>query len=382
MASPLLAFEPGEFCRWVSWPSTTVSSTTAPADDADATPGDFDASSFIPAWPAFKEPIHAFFAMEDVQRWDHASFRMERTICRAPQNKGRVDQMLDACTSVYVAVKTMPNDWVCECQELFAQRHPFACERPWVDICCTAFLTSIRFPYVCPLLGVYRSSNSTSVVTEFASHGDLFGWAAACGEAPGQARERLVRPLAGQIADAVRRLHDLSIVHGDISAENVLLVREAGAGGLRVQIIDFGMATGDRWPRGGGQGGGQGRAPYRAPEVHSGEAYDGFLADAFAVGVVLCSVLMREFPWTSTRPGACRAFTHFQAHGFDAFAARRKCFKQKLTMAECTSELSRPVLAGLLSVSPSDRLTLGECVWQDGDDRPSLWHLPWMQPVS
>lgn len=65
---------------------------------------------------------------------------------------------------------------------------------------------------------------------------------------PGVQRELLIRPVASDLLDAVRWLHDLGVAHRDLSMENVLLAREEG--GLRPKLIDFGMATLSRETRG------------------------------------------------------------------------------------------------------------------------------------
>mmetsp|Transcript_18532 Transcript_18532/g.43679 ORF Transcript_18532/g.43679 Transcript_18532/m.43679 type:complete len:379 (+) Transcript_18532:65-1201(+) len=319
-------------------------------------------------------PLHKYLGATDLQRWEPGRFRMEDTIQVAPRNKARVDHMFDATTGKDVAVKKVPNDWICECHALFAQQYPNATERPWVALGCAALLTDLAYPYVCPLLGVYRSRRSTYIVTELAPERDLFSWLRRCNESPGPARESLVRPLARQIVDAVRILHDLNIVHRDISVENLLVSPRAKDGALQIQLIDFGMSTRSRYL----QGGRQGKACYQAPEIHSGQIYDGFVSDAFAVGTVLFGMLTRAYPWSSTRPGCCKAFQFFERHGFGAFAKRKKCFGQNHTVAQCMSVPLLRLLEGLLSIYPSNRFSLGEGVQFDGPERTSVWQETWL----
>eukprot|EP00413_Alexandrium_margalefii_P048241 CAMPEP_0204610576 /NCGR_PEP_ID=MMETSP0661-20131031/61577_1 /ASSEMBLY_ACC=CAM_ASM_000606 /TAXON_ID=109239 /ORGANISM="Alexandrium margalefi, Strain AMGDE01CS-322" /LENGTH=590 /DNA_ID=CAMNT_0051622393 /DNA_START=71 /DNA_END=1844 /DNA_ORIENTATION=- len=427
--------------------------------------GGSDASCDVAPLPASQELLDAAFSVDEIQSWEHANMRMERVLHAATASRGRVDHMIDAATGEHVAVKRKPNDWICDgredfarrhpgaaeqpwtdlcctafltsvefpyvcplrkvyrserfthvvtelathgdlfqwstaCKEEpgparegehvavkrkpndwicdgredFAQRHPGAAEQPWMDLCCTAFLTSVEFPYVCPLRMVYRSEGFTHVVTELATHGDLFQWSTACKEEPGPAREALVLPLAVQVMDAVRRLHDLSLVHGNICAENFLLSRRAGEDELHVELIDFGRSSTERFSRGGAEG----KPSYRAPEMHSGGVFDRVLADGFALGVVLYSMLVQEYPWRSTRPGACKAFDFFQRHGFRAFAARRKCFNRSQTVAQCMSEPVMQVLEGLLCANPSERSTLGDSEGLDSIAHTSIWQMAWL----
>lgn len=324
--------------------------------------------------------MQQFFAAADVQRWDAGRFAMVRTIQDAPRNQGQVHHMVDSFTRANVAVKQMKNEWVCDSHAAFAAVYPHETERPWVDIGCNAFLTSVAYPYVCPLLGVYRDAERTSVVTELASEGDLFTWAMACDSEPGLEREAAVRPLALQILDAVRMLHDLNIVHGDISAENILLSRRATDGELQIQLIDFGMSSVVRFAHVD-----RGKPTYQAPEVHSGEAFDGFLSDAFAVGVALYGLLMLAYPWNSTKPDSCKAFEFLKKSGFRALVAKRRCLNRSGSVGQRMSEPLIQLLQGLLAVDPADRLTLGECaIFAGGDGHPaarSAWQEPWVQGV-
>jgi len=210
------------------------------------------------------------------------------------------------------------------------------------------------------------------MVTELASQGDLLAWSTACKEAPGVARESLVLPLARQIMDAVRQLHDLDIAHGGISLDTMLVSHQAVDGGLRIHFDDFGVSS-SRYTSSR-----QGKPSYLAPEVHETEAHDGFRSDAFAVGVVVYSLLAAMYPWHSTHPGGCKAFEFFQRHGFRDFIARRKCFQQSRTLAQCMSESVMWMLEGLLSVNPSTRLTLGEGVFGGRDPKTSVWQEPWV----
>mmetsp|Transcript_131926 Transcript_131926/g.341437 ORF Transcript_131926/g.341437 Transcript_131926/m.341437 type:complete len:429 (+) Transcript_131926:86-1372(+) len=327
------------------------------------------------------EALHLAFDPANVQEWQPKRFERLGKVQDAVRNRGHVDQMLDAVAGRKVAVKQMPNDWVCESHEAFVRQHPLETEQPWTDIGCTSFLNSVNFPYAVPLLGVYRDGLSTRLVAELASEGDLFSWAggeavpapAGAGAAAGD-REALVKPLARQICDSVRRLHELSIVHRDVSMENILLSRNPDNGALRIQVIDFGMtSTGRRF-----RSCVRGKASYQAPEVHIDEDYDGLLADAFAVGVTLYAALVKDYPWLSTRPGGCKCFDYVRRNGFRAFAARRKLRGSSATVAQCLSPSCIDFLDGLLAVDPARRLTLGESVFMEEGGRRSVWSVSWL----
>lgn len=337
------------------------------------------------------EPLHTAFDTSEVWAWEPARFEMVGKVQDAVRNRGQVHQMVDTTRGKRVAVKCMPNDWVCSSHDDFVKQHPHETELPWQDIACSTFLNGIHYPYRCPLIGVYRDDETTNVVTELASEGDLFSWCSGCvPEKLGPAREARVLPLARQIVDSVRQLHELSIVHRDVSLENILLSRELAPDArpsapeadeddvdFQIQVIDFGMTSTCRLF----EKGACGKPSYQAPEVHTDKQYDGFLSDAFAVGVTLYCLLVGDYPWLSTRPGGCKCFDYVARHGFRAYLKKRKLRGGGGTVGENMSEPLVALLEGLLASDPNKRLTLGESVFDDGigGARRSVLDEPWMR---
>jgi serine/threonine protein kinase len=284
--------------------------------------------------------------------------------------------MRDTQSDRLVAVKQMPNTWIRECHEDFVREHPTETEMPWQDIGCTRFLNSVNFRYGCSLHGVYRGDADTYVTTSFATEGDLFSVAQA-GHNPGPEREAAFAPIVVQLLTGMRQLHDMHIVHRDISLENVLLTKEDGPatgtpGGEQVRVIDYGMAsTGRVFKRCV-----RGKASYQAPEMHGDQEYDAFLSDTFSVGVILYASLLKDYPWLSTRPGGCKCFDYVKSHGFRMYCAKRKVRGSDMRVAECISEDLMALLEGLFALDPAQRLTLGEKEFPA--DRRSVWDEPWV----
>lgn len=326
---------------------------------------------------AVKAPceLHTSFDPESIQQWDSTRFQDVQMMQKAARNHGQVHRMQDFEEGKSVAVKVMPNKWICESAAEFAKTHPFETEQPWTDIGCLSFLNSVNFRYCCELLGVYRGEENTSVVTELASEGDLFSWSGVPStHPPGPAREAMLLPLAKQILDSVRQLHEMSLVHRDLSLENIVLTKVPEENGHRVKVIDFGMtATGRHYHRCV-----RGKASYQAPEVHEENAYDAFLTDAFALGVTFYAALMKDYPWLSTKPGGCKCFEFVKKNGFRAFVNKRKLRGHSGTVASFMSEELIELLEGLLAFDPNKRLTLGESCWSESGRR-SVWDEPWVQ---
>jgi len=331
------------------------------------------------------EALHSAFDPAEVQPWKPGHFDMVEKVQDAVRNKGQVHIMRDATSEKLVAVKCMPNDWVCSCHSDFVSQYPSEIEQPWQDIGCNRFLSAVSYPYGCRLLGVYRGEEHTAVVSELATGGDLFSWCGAESSAPpGPEREAMLRPFARQIVRGVQQLHDMSIVHRDLSLENLVICEDgsfdevSGEQSARIRVIDFGMASTARRFR-------QtpcGKPSYQAPEQHSDKEYDAFLSDAFAVGVSLYAATVKDYPWLSTKPGGCKCFDYVKKHGFRKYIAKRKLRGTHRTVSTAMSEDLTRLFEGLLALDPAERLTLGESTWEKDGPRRSVWDEAWLSSES
>mmetsp|Transcript_8084 Transcript_8084/g.17590 ORF Transcript_8084/g.17590 Transcript_8084/m.17590 type:complete len:396 (-) Transcript_8084:117-1304(-) len=318
--------------------------------------------------------LHSGFNHREVKAWESGRFEQIRKLQDATRNRGQVHLMKDTTTNTLVAVKQMPNRWIKCSHSEFVIEHPAETEMPWQDLGCIRFLNNAGFEYGCDLLGVYRDDQHTYVVTSFASEGDLFGWCEA-GTPPGIEREVVVRPLAKQILMGVRQLHDFAIVHRDLSLENILLSKGDGSD-LHIRIIDFSMASTSRRFKSCVRG----KASYQAPELHTDQEYDAFLSDVFSLGVTLYAIILKDYPWLSTRPGGCKCFEYVRKYGFRSYLAKRKLRNSNSRVADFISEPMTHLLEGMLAFDPADRLTLGEATWalESGTARRSVWDEPWI----
>jgi len=316
--------------------------------------------------------LHTAFDPKTVRKWEPSRFKMVRKLQDATRNRGVVYLMNDISLGRPVAVKQMPNWWMRRSHSDFLTEHPSETELPWQDIGCMEFLNSMDFPSASALLGVYRDEEYTYVITAFATEGDLFSWCESGVVAPGVEREVLVQPLARQMMTALQQLHDFSIVHRDLSLENIL-VSKSDDDSLHIRIIDFSMASTSRrfikCVRG--------KASYQAPELHTDEEYDAFLADTFALGVAIFDILMKDYPWLSTRPGVCHCFDYVRKHGFRSYLVKRKLRHSNSRCADVISEPVKQLLEGMLAFDPKQRLTLGEGAYSSR--RRSVWDEQWTQ---
>ena len=92
-----------------------------------------------------------------------------------------------------------------------------------------------------------------------------------------------------QIVSGVKHLHDLGIVHRDIKDENVIVDSKGF-----VKLIDFGSAA---YVKSGPFDVFVGTIDYAAPEVLSGEPYEGKPQDIWAIGILLYTIIFKENPF-------------------------------------------------------------------------------------
>lgn len=121
--------------------------------------------------------------------------------------------------------------------------------------------------------------------------------------------------VAWQIATALSAAHKKRIIHRDLKPDNVMLMRDDSiAGGLRVKILDFGLAKLEvEHEKEGAQpvttrdGVALGTPEYMAPEQWLGAARVDGKADVYSLGVVLYETLATVPPFSATSSDKLRS---------------------------------------------------------------------------
>lgn len=183
--------------------------------------------------------------------------------------------------------------------------------------------------------------------------------------------ERESGPLFAQLVDAVRAAHFLGIAHRDLKLENVLLCGVTGEPEAKlIKLIDWGLAHQHAF----GPDGAVlpemlhsrcGSRSYMAPEVtnrqiSSVRGYNGFLADAWSLGVCLFAMHLGFFPFEQADPEVdwrARRAVEAQRRGESTMQTIFSFYPNK------PLELSRSLLDlldRLLIFDPSRRATLSE----------------------
>lgn len=305
----------------------------------------------------------------DISPWLAGEYSLQKRIQDAPCNHGKV-LLMHGKFGEKVAVKKMPNAWVRAGYDSFKQTYQTAAENPWSDMAMLKILGKVSFPHSVRLLGVFRDSQHTYMCSEFATGGDVFDWCNTTNLEVGPLREKTVQPMLAQLITAVLLLHELGIAHRDISIENILLT-DSPDGKIKVLLGDYGMAVASRECSGIKFG----KKQYRAPELHAPDLVcDSFRVDNFAVGVVLFSWTVNNYPWQST-DGSCPLYRGFQKYTCKAFLSRRKADKSGSSLLTKVSPELLEMMDGLLQRNPNKRSCVGEeCFPED----PSVWDNAWL----
>jgi len=217
------------------------------------------------------------------------------------------------------------------------------------------------------------------VASAFCEEGDLYDWCfREAMPAPGPRREAIIRPIVADVVKAVRMLHDLGVAHRDLSLENFLIARTDA--GPQVKLIDFGMATLRRTVKGEVRG----KPSYQAPEVHTQAVVDTFLADAFALGVVVFAMALEDYPWQSTSRGSCRLFDYAASFGLRRFLRKRRLRNRRSgeVIADTLSPDLAEVIEALLQLKPRKRASLGELAFlneERSSRRKGVWTMPYLE---
>ncbi len=166
-----------------------------------------------------------------------------------------------------------------------------------------AIMKKLRHENVLQLFEVMDDSkiNKLYLVLEYCKNGDLMQMT------KGDARTNSCTPLSDlqvwdvlrQILKGLRYLHDNSIVHGDIKPQN-LLVNEMGV----IKIADFGIS---KFVNDTSDGEKEklletaGTPAFMSPELCSGKAYEGELADVYALGATIFMLRCGKPPFVANK---------------------------------------------------------------------------------
>ncbi|XP_042250350.1 serine/threonine-protein kinase NIM1 [Thunnus maccoyii] len=157
-------------------------------------------------------------------------------------------------------------------------------------------MESLQHPNVVRLYEVVETPSRLFLVLEYAGGGDLHNKI----YNEGKLSDNTSKVAFAQILSAIKYMHDISIIHRDMKAENVLFT-SSGC----VKVADFGFSTRVS-NRNDALDTFCGSPPYAAPELFRDECYVGPPVDVWAMGVLLFFMVTGTMPFRAETMGKLR----------------------------------------------------------------------------
>ena len=160
-------------------------------------------------------------------------------------------------------------------------------------------------PHVVALLAIIddESEDALHLVLEYCEKGQVMHWDGDSMRyqsrvfpttSRGSITEPHIRLILHDVLSAVTFLHSNGVLHRDIKPDNLLV-----AGDLRVKLADFGVAREFKDGDSSMISETQGTYHFYAPEMCSGDKFDAWGADVWAIGVTLFIFATCHLPWMS-----------------------------------------------------------------------------------
>jgi 5'-AMP-activated protein kinase catalytic alpha subunit len=220
-------------------------------------------------------------------------------------------------------------------------------------------LSQGHHPHIIRFYEAMATHAHTYIVMELAESGQLHDHVVLQGRLP----EEQARTIFRQLAAAVLFCHRNMVTHRDLKMENVLLMMLPDTA-IVVKVVDFGFSkvyTDDKPMRKK-----MGSRLYAAPELFGGANswYEGPQVDVWSCGVILYGMLCGGLPFDGDH---------------DISELARNVRRGEYRVPSWVSDDARELIAGMLIVRPSKRMTMAEVMahrWLRPADMPAYLVMP------
>ena len=191
-------------------------------------------------------------------------------------------------------------------------------------------LNQIDHINVIKVYDIYESEDNYLIIMEYCEGGELFNYIVK----NQKLSEEETAFFFYQIINGVEYLHSKNIVHRDLKPENLLLCE-----GNILKIIDFGLSN---FYNGNYLSTPCGSPCYASPEMVSGNKYNGFNIDIWAIGIILFAMLCGYLPFEDD----------------DNDVLFQKILECKLHYPSHLSPLAKDIMKKILVTNPEKRIKI------------------------
>lgn len=196
-------------------------------------------------------------------------------------------------------------------------------------------IQQLRHPGIVQLYDLIKDEENYYLIMEFCPNGELFHHIVERHHLP----EKDAKANFHQILEALQYVHAQGIAHRDLKPENILIDTYG-----HLKISDFGLS---RYVGLSGLAETPCGSPcYAAPEVLSGNPYDGKKCDIWSVGVILFAMVTGQLPWT--KKNQTQLFEQIKAGDYN--------------IPEYLTDDCKDLIKKLMTVDVNERITLEDAL--------------------
>jgi len=196
-----------------------------------------------------------------------------------------------------------------------------------------SIVKKLSHPNIIKINEIFENEKNYYIIMDYCSNGELFDYIVK----KTKLTEEETSFFFYKIINAIEYIHKKNIVHRDLKPENLLLTEKN-----KLKIIDFGLSN--FYSKNNLLSTPCGSPCYAAPEMVSGNKYNGFKTDIWAIGIILYAMLCGYLPFEDN----------------DNEVLFQKILECDLEFPEYLSFDSVDIIKKILNVNPNERFNIDD----------------------